>query len=80
MISINNICRVWIRFPPEEMKYLINSYLLSIMQSAALSSAIRHAKPQFGGRWRVENLNTELPLPTPAACEMRKNKKIYKII
>ena len=76
---------LWVRSPLEEIKYLLafiiyfNFFALVSRQSATLSSATQHAmRPELGGNWGMECLNTRFPLPT-LLCVGYSVKLIYFI-
>ena len=57
---------LWVRFPLEEINYLICSYLHSgVVESEALFSVTQHAiSSEFDEKWRAECLNTRFLLIT----------------
>ena len=60
---------LWVRTPPEEIKYLF-TFIFSFIRSgvatkAGLNSATQHAMPpELGGKWGMKCLNTKFPLST----------------
>ena len=46
---------LWVRFPFEDINYLISHFLAVVMKLiAALSSATQHGMPlEFGGKWEI---------------------------